>query len=82
MTSSSPDLSDEVTIELNVRAPRWFARNKRSAERKRLSERPRTPSWWRSAKYSKRRSLRVDKADLSAAIVRKALRIASRMASG
>jgi hypothetical protein len=47
-----------------------------------LSELPRTPSWLRSAKYSKRRSLRVDKADRSAAIVPKALRIACRLASG
>jgi hypothetical protein len=61
---------------------RKHSQSKRPAERKRRSERPRTPSWWRSAKYSKRRSLRDDKADRSVAIVWKALRIAGRMASG
>jgi hypothetical protein len=29
MTLSSPGASDEVTIELNVRAPKWFAKNVR-----------------------------------------------------
>jgi hypothetical protein len=29
MTSSSPGASDEVMIELTVRAPKWFAKNVR-----------------------------------------------------
>jgi hypothetical protein len=42
---------------------RMDSHSNRSAELKRRSARPRTPSWWGSAKYSKRRSLCVDKAD-------------------
>jgi hypothetical protein len=60
---------------------RKHSQNRRSDARKRRSERARTPSWWRRARVSSSRSLRVDKAERSAATARKASRIACRMAS-
>src|SRR5439155_14967686 len=50
--------------------------------RKRRFERARTPSWWRRARVSSRRSLRVARADRTAAPVRKTSRIARRVPSG
>jgi hypothetical protein len=38
---------------------RKHSQNRRSAGRKRLFERARTPSWWRRARVSSRRSRRV-----------------------
>ena len=65
--------------------PRPHARKqsqrRRSDGRKRRSERPRTPSWWRRARISRRRSLRVHGADRSPATIHMAARIARRMAS-
>jgi hypothetical protein len=55
---------------------RKHSQNSRSDGRKRRSARARTPSWWRSARHSRRRSLRVDRAVRSAATVRTASRIA------
>ena len=54
---------------------------RRSDGRKRRSERPRTPTWWRRARISRRRSLRAHRADRSAATNQLAALIAGRMAS-
>jgi hypothetical protein len=60
---------------------RKHSQSRRSDWRKRRSERARTPSWWRRARLSRKRSLRTDRADWRAATVRMASRIACRMAS-
>jgi hypothetical protein len=54
---------------------RRHSQNRRSERRKRRSARARTPNWWRSARHSSRRSLRVDSAIRSAATVRTVSRI-------
>ena len=59
---------------------RRHIQNKRSEGRKRRSERERTPSWWRRARISRRRSLRVHRAERSTATVRNAYRMGRRMA--
>jgi hypothetical protein len=56
--------------------------NRRSAGRKRLFERARTPSWWRRARVSSRRSRRVARADRTAAPVLMTARIACRVPAG
>jgi hypothetical protein len=58
------------------------SQNRRSAERKRLSERARTPSWWRRARVSSRRSRRVARADRTATPVLMTARIACRVPTG
>src|SRR5436189_458695 len=58
------------------------SQSRRSDGRKRRFERARTPSWWRRARVSSRRSLRVARADRTAAPVRKTSRIARRVPSG
>lgn len=55
--------------------------SRRSAGRKRRFERARTPSWWRRARVSSRRSLRVTRAERTAAPVLKRSRIARRVPS-
>jgi hypothetical protein len=52
--------------------------NRRSAGRKRLFERARTPSWWRRARISSRRSRRVARADWTAVPVVMTARIQRR----
>ena len=56
--------------------------NRRSAGRKRLFERARTPSWWRRARISSRRSRRVARADWTAAPALMTARIACRVPAG
>ena len=58
------------------------SQNRRSAGRKRLFERARTPSWWRRARVSSRRSRRVARADRTAAPVLMTARIACRVPTG
>ena len=58
------------------------SQNRRSAGRKRLFERARTPSWWRRARVSSRRSRRVARADRTAAPVLMTARIARRVPTG
>jgi hypothetical protein len=60
---------------------RKHTHSRRSDGRKCRSGRASTPRWWRRARCSSKRSLRADRADLSAVTVRKASRIACRMAS-
>jgi hypothetical protein len=57
------------------------SQSRRSARRKRRVERARTPSWWRRARVSSRRSLRVRPADRTAAPIVKPPRIAGRVPS-
>ena len=61
---------------------RKSSQNRRSAGRKRLLERARTPSWWRSARVSSRRSRRVAPADRTAAPVLMTARVACRVPTG
>ena len=56
--------------------------NRRSAGRKRLFERARTPSWWRRARISSRRSRRIARADWTAAPVVMTARIVRRVLAG
>ena len=58
------------------------SQNRRSAGRKRLSERARTPSWWRRARISSRRSRRVARGEWTAAPVLMTARIACRVPTG
>ena len=58
------------------------SQSRRSAGRKRRFERARTPSWWRRARVSSRRSLRVAGADRTAARVLKTSRIGCRVPTG
>ena len=58
------------------------SQNRRSAGRKRLFERARTPSWWRSARISSRRSRCVARADRTAAPGLMTARIACRVPTG
>jgi len=60
---------------------RKHTQSRRSDGRKRRSERPSTLNWCRRARISRKRSLRVDRADRSTATVRNASRMARRMAS-
>ena len=55
------------------------SQSRRSVGRKRLFERARTPSWWRRASVSSRRSRRVARADPRAAPVLMAARITCRV---
>src|SRR3989442_249924 len=137
MTTSSPRASENISGEMDVRSPKWFAKNQisrwridtwssrtpratapawteslamptidggwldqhqhfpppgpqpsqnsqstRSDGRKSRFERASTLNWWRRAKFSSRRSLRVDQADRTAAPVPKTSRIARRVPSG
>jgi hypothetical protein len=61
---------------------RTSSQSRRSDERKRRFERARTLNWWRRARLSSRRSLRVDEADWTLAPVRKTSRIARRVPRG
>jgi alpha-beta hydrolase superfamily lysophospholipase len=58
------------------------SQNRRSVRRKRLFERARTPSWWRRARVSSRRSRRGTRADRTAAPVLMATRTARRVPAG
>jgi hypothetical protein len=58
------------------------SQNRWSAGRKRLFERARTLSWWRRARVSSRRSVRVTRADRIAAPVLMAARIACTVRAG
>jgi hypothetical protein len=57
------------------------SQSRRSAARKRRFERARMPSWCRKARLSSRKSLRVDKANRTAATVRTTSRIGRSVAS-
>jgi hypothetical protein len=58
------------------------SQSRRSVERKRLCERARTPSWWRRARVSRRRSIRVAWVARPEAPVLKRPRIACRVPRG
>jgi hypothetical protein len=58
------------------------SQNRRSAGRKRLLERARTPSWWRRARISSTRSRRVARADWIPALALMTARIACRVPAG
>ena len=61
---------------------RSSSHSRRSDGRKRRFERARTLNWWRRARVSNRRSLRVDEVDRTAAQFRETSRIARRVTIG
>jgi len=68
-----PSPAGPAPVRLSTEAT-TVANTARADGRKRRSDRRSTPSWWRRARLSRTRSLRVDRTDQSAATVRKASR--------
>src|SRR6267378_5127801 len=68
-----PSPAGPAPVRLSTEAT-TVANTARADGRKRRSDRRSTPNWWRRARLSRTRSLRVDRTDQSAATVRKASR--------